>query len=102
MSLNFNVTEMCKLSLCLTEYHAMKTYPLPNKTPCLKGILAGGGILHAFSSLVPDGGERLASRPSRFSPNGRPHFIHWIGDWVGPRAGLDAVTEKRVPASAEN
>jgi hypothetical protein len=22
--------------------------------------------------------------------------IHWIGDWVGPRAGLDAVVKRKI------
>jgi hypothetical protein len=27
---------------------------------------------------------------------------HCIGGWIGPRAGLDAVTRKKVPALAGN
>jgi hypothetical protein len=23
--------------------------------------------------------------------------IHWIGDWVGPKAGLDAVAKRKIP-----
>jgi hypothetical protein len=35
-------------------------------------------------------GEWSASRPSRFIPGGkRAPGTHWIGGWVGPRAGLD-------------
>jgi hypothetical protein len=27
---------------------------------------------------------------------------HWIGDWVSPRAGLDAVKRRNIPAPAGN
>jgi hypothetical protein len=37
------------------------------------------------SALV--GGEWSASRPDRFT--------HWIGGWVGPRAGLDDVKKRK-------
>jgi hypothetical protein len=46
---------------------------------------------HWSESIAPpsalDGGERPASRPSRFIPRERDPG----GGWVGPRAGLDAV-----------
>jgi hypothetical protein len=51
-----------------------------------------GGVevqLHALLTLAPDGGEFSASRPSRFTLRERVLGIHWIGGWVGPRAGLD-------------
>jgi len=41
-----------------------------------------GGQLHAPAALPPDK-----------SPGTRP-----IGDWVGPRAGLDAVAKKNNPS----
>jgi hypothetical protein len=65
------------LSLGLTEYHAGKTYERLDV------------YFHEFLTSMLDGGECSASRPCRFSPR-----THWIGDWVGPRAGLDAVTRK--------
>jgi hypothetical protein len=43
------------------------------------------------SALV--GGEWSDLRPGRFIPRERAPGTHWIGDWVGPRAGLDV--EKR-------
>jgi hypothetical protein len=33
----------------------------------------------------------------RFTPGRRTSCTHWIGGWVGPRAGLDAVVKKRNP-----
>jgi hypothetical protein len=40
------------------------------------------------------GGDRSASRPSRFTPGERAPGAHWIGDWVDPRAGLDDMEKK--------
>jgi hypothetical protein len=43
-----------------------------------------------FLTPVLDAGEWLASRPRCFTPS-----THRIGDWVGPREGLD-VMEKTL------
>jgi hypothetical protein len=45
--------------------------------------------LHEFLTSTLDEGEWSASRPGRFIPRERVPRIHWIGGWVGPRAGLD-------------
>jgi len=37
---------------------------------------------------------RIPSRPHRFTPWVRASGTHWIGGWMGPRAGMDEV-EKR-------
>jgi hypothetical protein len=42
-------------------------------------------------NLVTNGDEWLASRPGCFTPG-----THWIGGWVGPRANLDAVEERKM------
>jgi len=36
-------------------------------------------------------GQLSASRPGHFTPRERAPGTHWIGGWVGPSAGLDAV-----------
>jgi hypothetical protein len=64
-------------SLCLTKHHAMKTY---------------GGVTSAL-----DGGEWSASRPNRFNPRERAPSTHWIRGWMGPRAGLDIVSRRKIP-----
>jgi hypothetical protein len=38
--------------------------------------------------------EWSAPRPGRFTPGERSPGTHWIGGWVGPRAGLDDVKRK--------
>jgi hypothetical protein len=44
---------------------------------------------HIFLTSALAAGERSASRPCRFTPFERAPGTHWIGGWVGPRAGLD-------------
>jgi hypothetical protein len=50
-----------------------------------------GGIAPSFLTFALDGGEWSASRLCHFTPG-----THWIGGWVGPRAGLDAVEKRRI------
>jgi hypothetical protein len=51
-----------------------------------------GEWIFLTSALVE--GEWSAPRSGRFTPEERAPGTHWIGGWVGPRAGLDD-TEKR-------
>jgi hypothetical protein len=53
--------------------------------------------LYAFLTSTLDGGEWSASRSSRFNHRERTPGTHWIGDWVGPRAGLDTVVKRKIP-----
>jgi hypothetical protein len=46
--------------------------------------------LHLLTSAV-DGSKSLASRLDSFNPWGK--ILFWIGVWVEPRAGLDAVAK---------
>jgi hypothetical protein len=73
------------LSLCLIKHHAMKTY-------------WGSGCIapRILSTSALDGCERSALRPGRFTPRERVPGTHWIGGWVGPRAGLDAVSKRKI------
>jgi hypothetical protein len=47
--------------------------------------------IHIFLTSALVGGEWSASRPGRFTSEGRAPGIHCIGGWVNPRAGLDDV-----------
>jgi hypothetical protein len=56
-----------------------------------------GGVLR-LSAL--DGGEWSASRPCLFTPGDKAPGTRWIGDWVDPRATLDAAPAgNRTPAA---
>jgi hypothetical protein len=48
--------------------------------------------IHTFLTSTRDGGEWSASRTGRFTPG-----KNWIGGWVGPTAGLNAVTKRDNP-----
>jgi hypothetical protein len=69
-----------KLFLCLTKHHAMKTYWGVEYTST-----------RSFTSEMY-GDEWSATHPCRFTPRKRTPGIHWIGGWMGPAAGLDAVS----------
>jgi hypothetical protein len=73
------------LSLCLTKYHAMKMYWVVET------------YLHAFLTSALDGCEWSASQPGHFTLRERAPSTHWIGGWVGPIGGLNAVTKKQNP-----
>jgi hypothetical protein len=53
--------------------------------------------LNAFLTSALDGGEWSASRPGRFIPRERAPGTRWIGGWMGPRVGLDAVVKRKIP-----
>jgi hypothetical protein len=48
------------------------------------------------------GGERSASRPSRFTPGGRAPDNHFIGGGVDLRDGLNAVAKRKYPYRESN
>jgi hypothetical protein len=59
---------------------------------------AYGGMdvqIRIFLTSALDGCEWSASRPGRFTPGGRAPGTHWIGGWVGPRAGLDYMEKRK-------
>jgi len=76
--IHWKISVKVNSSLCfLTEHHTTKAY------------------------LALDGGEWSASRPSRFIPREKaPPSTHWIGSWLGPRAGRDAVASRQNPIIA--
>lgn len=66
-------------SVLVFEYHVVETCKLEVK-------------LHTFLTLIPDGVEWTVSPYSRIGP-----CMSWIGDWKGPRAGLDAMVKGKIP-----
>jgi hypothetical protein len=53
---------------------------------------------HAFLTLSLDGSEWSASWPGHFTPRERAPATHWIGGWVDPRTGMDAVVRRKIPS----
>jgi hypothetical protein len=76
-----------KLSLCF------------NRAPRHEDVLGEWrcSSTHSLTSAL-DGGEWSASRPGRFTTSERALGTHWIGGWVGPRAGVHAVVKRKIPS----
>jgi hypothetical protein len=49
-----------------------------------------------FSNSTLDGSEWSASRLCRFTPGVKASGVYWLGGWVGPRSGLDAVEKRKI------
>jgi hypothetical protein len=59
--------------------------------------------IYVFLTSALDGGERSASRPGSFTSEETDPGTHWIGVWMGPRAGVDAVAKwKYLPYRDSN
>jgi hypothetical protein len=56
--------------------------------------------LHTFLTSALVGCEWLALRLSSFTPRARVPNAHWIGGWVGPGTGLDALEKRKSPIIA--
>jgi hypothetical protein len=69
-----------ELSPCLLNYSLLH-----------EDLWGSVGIAHPSLTSALNGGEWSASRRGRFTPGVRASSTHWIGGWVGPRGGLDAV-----------
>jgi hypothetical protein len=80
---NVKVKVKVNVSLFLTKYQAMKKY-------------SGMEVqLHAFLTSALDGSDWL--QPGRFPLRERASVTHWIGGWVAPRTGLDALAKGKIP-----
>jgi hypothetical protein len=76
------ILKKVKLSLYSIKHYAVKTY---------------GGVdvnIHVFMPSALGRGEWSVSRRGRFTPRERTPGTHWIGGWVCPRAGLNAVKRR--------
>jgi hypothetical protein len=65
----------------------------------MKTYWGSGGIYPRIHTSALDGGEWSASRRGRFIAKERASpGTHWIGGFVGPGTGLDAVVERKIPS----
>jgi hypothetical protein len=51
--------------------------------------------MHSLTSAL-DESEWSASHTGRFTPRERAPGTNWIGSWMGPRAGLEAVVKRKI------
>jgi hypothetical protein len=56
----------------------------------------GVDIYQAFLTSALIGGEWSASRPGHSISGERAPGTHWIGDWVGHKAGMDTVEKRKL------
>jgi hypothetical protein len=55
-----------------------------------------GVIAPSFFTSALDGGEQSASRLGHFTSGETAPGTHWLGGWMGPRIGLDAVALRKI------
>jgi hypothetical protein len=65
-------------------------------------MLGNRGIAPPILTSAQGRGEWSASDFCRFTPGERAIITHWIGGWVGPRAGLDAVEKTKISPLPES
>jgi hypothetical protein len=61
----------------------------------MKAYVGVDVYIHIFLTSALVGGEWSASRSGRFTPEESVPGAHWIEGWVGPRAGLDDMEERK-------
>jgi hypothetical protein len=49
-----------------------------------------------YSSTILDPGTGMEVSGQLHVPAALPPVPHWIGGWVGPRVGLDAVEKRKI------
>jgi hypothetical protein len=75
-----------KLSLCF------------NLAPRHVGVLGSGDMLPRILDLGTRWRWVVSFTPGHFTPRERAPGTHWIGSWMGPRAGLDTVLKRKIPS----
>jgi hypothetical protein len=81
---NGQMVKRCLSQSVPIKHYAMKMY---------------GGVavyLNAFVTVALDDVKWWASFPGRFIPKKSVLDTHWLGGWVGRRAGLDAVEKRKT------
>jgi hypothetical protein len=59
-------------------------------------MCGSGGVTPPFLTSTQDGSQSSALRSGHFTSRERAPGTHWIRGWVGPRAGLDAVGQRKI------
>jgi hypothetical protein len=68
----------------------------------VKGVFGVEIQLHTFLTSALDRGERSVSGTCRVTPRESAPGVHWIGGWVGPRTGVDAVVKRKIPSLCQD
>jgi hypothetical protein len=67
-------------------------------SPRHEGVLGSGSIAPRILTSALDGDEWPASRLDRLTSREGAPGTHWIGGWMGSRAGVDAVVKRKIPS----
>jgi hypothetical protein len=62
---------------------------------CHEDLWGSGSRAPAILTSALDGVEWSDSRPSRFSSEARALSTNWMGGWMGPRAVMDSMQERK-------
>jgi hypothetical protein len=65
-----------------------------NEVACHEDARESGDTAIPFLTPALDGGKVVSL--GRYTPGERAPGTHWIGGWVGPRAGLDAPEKRKI------
>jgi hypothetical protein len=65
-------------------------------------VWRSGGISPPKLTSAVDGGEWSASHTGPYTPRETAAGTHWVGGWLGPRLGLEAVEKKESLAPVGN
>jgi hypothetical protein len=66
----------------------------------MRAYWESGGIAPRILDLVTRWRRVVSLMPQSLHPQGKSPWYQLIGGLVGPRAGLDAVVEKKIPSRA--
>lgn len=55
-----------------------------------------GGVASLFSSSELSVDKWLTQRPDQLTSGKEPHNTHWVGEYVGPKATLNAVDKRKI------
>jgi hypothetical protein len=95
---SFIYTIICSSSMQHATFISVKLSLCFNWAPRREGVLGEWRYITTYYLIsAQDGGEWSASRSSHITFRERAPGSHWIGSWVGPRAGLDVVVKRKIP-----
>jgi hypothetical protein len=81
----------------------MKIAPmLVNLVPWHEDVWGSRGIAPSFLISRVDGDEGSVPRPESVTSGKRSICTHFIGDWMGPRTGLDPMEKRKCLTSTGN
>jgi len=72
-----------------------------SQAPCHENLWGSGGIALRILNFSTRCRSVVSFMPWLLHPTKRTD-THWIGGWVGSRAGLDVVVKKKIPVPSRN